>query len=197
MRRLAHPLTLVLAVHTALGLAFGLVTPIFEAPDEANHFLFIRYLQLHRALPVQTLDADGPRAHHPPLYFLIGALVSAPVPNAGGADRIQLQDNANLWFRYGDQSNDHKAKFIHTSQERWPFQGQALAVHVIRPLSTLFSALAVLFTYLATRQLLPRQPAVALLAAALMAFNPMVLFMSGVVQNSTAALAASAAVLYA
>ncbi|MGH2523271.1 MAG: hypothetical protein ACRDH2_12270, partial [Anaerolineales bacterium] len=50
---------------------------------------------------------------------------------------------------------------------------------------------------LATRQLLPRQPAVALLAAALMAFNPMVLFMSGVVQNSTAALAASAAVLYA
>lgn len=189
-------LALILGLHAGLGVAFGLATPMFEAPDEANHFLFVRYLQIHRALPVQTLDQDGPRAHHPPLYFLLAALLSGWAPNAGGAERVEPQQNANLWFRYGDQSNDHKTKYLHTPQERWPFRGQALAVHVIRLLSTVFSVLAVFFTYLAAQQLLPANEPVALLAAALLAFNPMVLFMSGVVQNSTSALASSAALLY-
>jgi hypothetical protein len=197
MRWLRHPLTLIVAIHVALGLAFGLATPIFEAPDEANHFLFIRYLQLNRALPVQTLDQNGPRAHHPPLYFLAGALVSAWVPDAGGAERIEVQENPNLWFRYGDPATDHKAKLIHAPEEGWPYRGQSLAVHVIRLLSTAFSALAVAFTYLAAGELLPARPLAASLAAALLAFNPMVLFMSGVVQNSTAVLASSAVLVYA
>jgi len=190
-------LALIVSLHFILGITFGLSLPIFEAPDEANHFLFIRYLQIHHTLPVQTLDQNGPRSHHPPLYFILGAVLSAWVPNAGSADRVASQESGDFWFRYGDQSNDHKAKYIHTAQERWPFQGQALAVHVIRPLSTLFSTLAVIFTFLMVGELLPASPSVALLAAALLAFNPMVLFMSGTVQNSTSTLAASAACLYA
>ena len=165
-------LMIVVLVHSGLGVAFGLVTPIFEIPDEANHFLFVRYLQLQHALPVQTLDQDGPRAHHPPLYFLLGALVSAGVPDAGPADRVEPPQNPNIWFRYGDRANDHKEKFIHSAAEDWPFRGQALAVHLIRLLSTLFSALAVVFTFLAARELLPAHPVVALLAAVVLAFNP-------------------------
>jgi len=197
MRRLTHPLTLILVCHIVLGAAFSLATPIFEAPDEAQHFLFIRHLQIVMALPEQTLNQEGPRAHHPPLYFLIGALVSAWAPEAGGAEHVESNFNGNFWFRYGDQTNARKAKYEHTDRERWPFQGPALAVHVIRFLSTVFSTVAVLFTYLMTRQLLPTQRPAALLAAALLAFNPMVLFMSGVVQNSTSALASSAILLYA
>jgi hypothetical protein len=196
MKRLNRPLTLILALHTVLGISFGLATPVFEAPDEANHFLFVRYLQLYHVLPVQTLDQNGPRAHHPPLYFLLGAAVTAWVADAGGAGHIQLPDNPSLNFRYGDQANDHKTKFIHSAAERWPYRGQALSAHVLRLLSTFFSALAVLFTYLMALELFPARPAVAWLAAALLAFNPMVLFMSGVVQNSTSALACSAFLLY-
>jgi hypothetical protein len=197
MRRISPGLALILALHMLLGLAFGVVTPLFEAPDEANHFLFIRYLQLNRRLPVQTLDQDGPRAHHPPLYFLVAALASAWVPDAGGSDRIALPENGDLAFRYGDSANDHKTKFVHSPAERWPYRGQALAVHVVRPLSALFSTLAVAFTYLAGRAWWPERRAAPLLAASLLAFNPMVLFMSGVVQNSTAALASAAALVYA
>ncbi len=193
--RLWSPLGLILAAHIALGLSFGLATPIFEAPDEAQHFLFVRYLQLHGALPVQTLDQEGPRAHHPPLYHALAAIISAWVPNAGNADRVQPPQSSDFWFRYGDLSNDHKSKYLRSDMERWPFSGQALAVHIIRVLSTAFSAAAVACTYLAARQLLPVRASS--LAAALLAFNPMVLFMSGVVQNSTAALAASAGLLYA
>jgi 4-amino-4-deoxy-L-arabinose transferase-like glycosyltransferase len=190
------PLILIVGLHAILGIAFGLATPIFEAPDEANHFLFVRYLQVYHTLPVQGLDQNGPRAHHPPLYFVLGAALTAWVSDAGGAEHIQLPDNPDINFRYGDQANDHKTKFIHSADERWPYHGQALEAHVLRLLSTFFSALAVLFTYLMARQLFPARPAVAWLASALLAFNPMVLFMSGVVQNSTSALASSAFLLY-
>ena len=190
-------LSLILLVHTTLGMAFSLATPIFEPPDEANHYLFVRYLQVHRALPVQGLDPDGPRAHHPPLYFLLGALLSAWVPNDGPADHIVMQLNPHVWFRYGDPNMDNKAMWIHyTPDERWPFRGQALAVHVIRLLSVGFSALAVWLTYLTARHLRPGDDAFACLAAGLLAFNSMVLFMSGVVQNSTSAIMSTAVVLY-
>ena len=190
-------LTLIVGLHLGLGVAFGLATPVFEAPDEANHFLFIRYLQIYHTLPAQTLNQDGPRAHHPPLYFLVAALVSAGVGDAGGAERITLPENGDLWFRYGAPAIDHKAKFIHAPEASWPWRGMMLAVHLLRVLSAVFSALAVWFTYLAARNLWPHAQAMPLLAAAVLGFNPMALFMSGVVQNSAAALASSAALLYA
>ena len=43
-----------LAGHMLLGLAYGLNMPLFEAPDEPGHYLFVRYIQACRALPVQT-----------------------------------------------------------------------------------------------------------------------------------------------
>ena len=197
MNKIHWLLPLILLVHTALGVAFSLATPLFEPPDEANHYLFVRYLQVHRALPVQGLDRDGPRAHHPPLYFVLGALLSAWVPNDGPVDRIVMQLNPHVWFRYGDPNMDNKAMWIHyTPDERWPYRGQALAVHVIRLLSVGFSALAVWLTYLTARHLRPGDDTFALLAAGLLGFNAMVLFMSGVVQNSTSAIMSTAVVLY-
>lgn len=190
-------LALILVLHVVSGIAFSLATPIFEPPDEANHYLFVRYLQVQHALPVQGPDPDGPRAHHPPLYFLLGALLSALVPNDGPADHIVMQLNPHVWFRYGDPNMDNKAMWVHyTPDERWPYRGQALAVHVIRLLSVGFSALAAWLTYLTARYLCPRDDAFAFLASGLLAFNAMVLFMSGVVQNSTSAITSTAAVLY-
>ncbi len=197
MKKFNRPLMLILTIHVVLGITFGLATPIFEAPDEDSHFLFVRYLQLHHALPVQGTDPYGPRAHHPPLYFALGALLSAWVPVEGSADRIVRQVNPHVTFRYGDPHTDNKAMWIHdTPEERWPYAGQALAVHIVRLLSVAFSAAAVWFTYLAARYLRPGEETFALLAAGLLAFNPMVLFMSGVVQNSTSAIASTAAILY-
>ncbi|MBL8055624.1 MAG: hypothetical protein JNK29_02945, partial [Anaerolineales bacterium] len=190
-------LVILLGLHVSLGVAFSLTTPLFEAPDEENHFLFVRYLQLYRELPVQTLDPQGPRAHHPPLYHLLGALLSAWVPQTGNAHAIDMRVNPHVAFRYGDPGLENKALYVHyTPDERWPYRGQALAVHVTRLLSVAFSALAVLFTYGLARELRPDEPAFALLAAGLIAFNGSVLFMAGVVQNATAALASGAAILY-
>jgi hypothetical protein len=191
-------LTSILISHIVLGVIFGLATPIFEAPDEDGHYLFVRYLQIHRALPIQTLDRNGPRAHHPPLYHLLTALLSAWVRVEGTADRISMEINPHVWFRYDDPETDNKALWVHYGpEERWPYRGQALVVHIGRWLSLGFSTLAVWLTHRAARQLRPPDHAFAFLAAGLLAFNPMVLFMSGVLQNNTTLLASGAAVAYA
>ena len=191
-------LGLILFLHVGLGIGYSLVTPIFEPPDEENHYLFVRYLQLNRALPIQGLDRDGPRGHHPPLYFVLAAAMTAWVPIEGGAERIDMALNPYVYYRYGDPAIENKAKYIHfTDAERWPYSGQALAVHVMRLLSVALSTGAVVFTYQAARIWRPEQPTFALLAAALLGFNTTVLFMSGSVQNSTAALTSGAAILWA
>ncbi len=171
--------------------------PIFEGPDERSHFLYIRYLQLYHTLPVQSLVRDSARVHHPPTYYLLGALATAWIPMSGTAEKVDMQPNPKFAFRFDDPHIDNKAYYIHFGpEERWPYQGQALAVHLIRLLSLGFSALAVWLTYLAAVQLRPGQRAFSLLAAGLLAFNPMTLYMSAVVENNTAALAAGAAVLW-
>ena len=191
------PLAVILITHSMLGIAFNLATPIFEAPDEPNHYLFVRYLQVHHSLPVQAHDPDGPRAHHPPLYYLLGALLSAWVPVRGSVDRIDMQPNGRFRFRFDDLHTDNKAVWIHYGpEERWPYHGQALVVHIARLLSVAFSALAVWLTYQAALQLRPMDTVFATLATGLLAFNPMVLFASGVVNNDSAALASGAAVVY-
>ncbi len=185
--------------HIVLGLWFGAATPIFEAPDEDGHYLFIRYLQLYHSLPVQTLDTQGPRAHHPPLFHLLAAALTAWVPVRGDAHRIVMAVNPKVWFRYDDPNLENKAQFVHYGpEERWPYSGQALVVHITRVLALAFSVVGLIFTYLLARQMRPGPDGagLALLATGLAAFNPMLLFMSGVAQNNTTMLAAGAIILY-
>ena len=189
-------LLLLLLGHLLLSLAVNAVTPLFEGPDEPNHYLFIRYLQLYHRLPVQGLARDAVRAHHPPGYFLLGALLTAWLPAPASADfaDLGLTRNPHYAFRFADPEPINKSVFLHrTVAEAWPYQGAVLTLHVARLLSLAFSLAAVALTYLAARQLWPADDALALLAAGLVALNPMVVFMSGVVQNDTASLAAGAA----
>jgi 4-amino-4-deoxy-L-arabinose transferase-like glycosyltransferase len=188
---------LILLGHIGLGTAYGLNEPLFESPDEQGHYLFVRWLQNHGTLPVQTTNFDAARAHHPPGYFLLGALVSGWVSVEGAPDAIHMQPNPKFAFRPTDPFNDNKAVYIHNGpEERFPFAGQARVVHLVRLVSLLFSSLAVVFAYLTAHQTRPGDAALALLAAGLVAFNPMVLFMSGLVNNDTAALATGAALVY-
>jgi hypothetical protein len=191
-------LLLILLGHLLLSLAVNAVTPIFEGPDEPNHYLYIRYLQLYHRLPVQGLERDAVRAHHPPGYFVLGALLTGWLPAPPTADfaDLGLRRNPRYVFRFDDPEPINKSVFLHpTTQEAWPYTGLALTLHVARLLSLAFTMAAVALTYAAGRQLRPNDHALALLAAGLVAFNPMVMFMSAVVQNDGAALAAGAALV--
>ncbi|MCC6188325.1 MAG: phospholipid carrier-dependent glycosyltransferase, partial [Anaerolineales bacterium] len=96
---------------------------------------------------------------------------------------------------FGDPDPSNKSVFLHHGPgERWPYQGLALTVRVARLLSLAFTLGAIALTYAAARQVRPGDLVFAWLAAGLIALNPMVVFMSAVVQNDAAALAAGAAV---
>jgi hypothetical protein len=195
-------LGLILLSHAALSLLYNFITPVFEGPDEPNHYLYIRYIQLEHRLPVQGTVRDAVRAHHPPGYFALDALLTAVVPPPASVTAdfasLGLQLNPRYLFRFDDPEPDNKSVFLHFGRDEvWPYQGLALTVHVGRLLSLAFTLLAAWLTFVAARQLRPDDTRFAALAAGLIAFNPMVLFMSGVVQNDASALAAGAAVLAA
>jgi len=99
---LPWPLVAILVLYITMGLAYAALTPLWEAPDEPAHYNYVRYLIEHRRLPVlQAADYDfaylerikaarfppdmsiSPiryEFHQPPLYYLIGALLAAPLP---------------------------------------------------------------------------------------------------------------------
>lgn len=73
------------AVLAGLGLlyrlAFVLLTPAFQAPDEQAHYRYVRFLVERHALPVQTSRVNAPSQdweyYQPPLYYLALAPVYA------------------------------------------------------------------------------------------------------------------------
>ena len=192
------PLAIIIIGHCLLALGFNYITPVLEGPDEPNHFLFIRYLQVYHQLPVQGNVLKAVRAHHPPAYFVLGAMLLAWSPPGSAADWASLgfQENPRYLFRLDDPEPDNKSVFLHgRPDEQWPYQGLPLAVHVARLLSLAFSTLAVVLTYWAAATMWPGNRPLAVLAAGLVAFDPMVAFMAGIVQNDTATLASGAAVV--
>ena len=192
------PLVAVILSHWVLALGFNFMTPVFEGPDEPNHFLFIRYLQIYHQLPVQGTELKAVRAHHPPAYFALGALLLAWSPPGTSANWASLgfQENPRYLFRLDDPEPENKSVFLHgRPDEQFPYSGQPLAVHVARLLSLAFSTLAIMLTYWAALSLWPGNIPLAALAAGLVAFDPMVAFMAAIVQNDTATLASGAAVV--
>ncbi len=194
-------ITLILVAHLGLAVGWSVSVPLFEMNDEPSHVLYVRYLQVKHQLPVQDKNSAGPRAHHPPLFYLAGALLTAWVPVTGplaALDQIRMETNPNFRVVPGDTESDNKAHYVHyTPDERFPYAGLSLMVHVLRLLSAALSTAAVWLIYLTARLLRPNDPGLALLAAALVALDPDVLIFAAVVYNDTAALFGGALVLYA
>jgi 4-amino-4-deoxy-L-arabinose transferase-like glycosyltransferase len=71
----------------------------------------------------------------------------------------------------------------HPDAESFPWRGTTLAVHLVRFLSVLMGAATVYLTYRLSLELVPNRPNVALVAAAINAFTPMFVFISGAVNN--------------
>ncbi len=178
---------LICVAFLALGVAYNFANPPFEATDEIRHFRYVRYLTLNHALPPVSAETSREmQAHHPPLYYALAALITAPVPSPAGAD-YSAPVNPFWGFRYFEPSIDNKAQYLHTPDERWQFTGVTLIVYLARALSLLFGLGTVLITYRLGRDLFPGHSSLALGAMAFVAFNPMLLHGSVSVNNDTAA----------
>ena len=196
----ARPLLLSLSLgFFGLSLAYQLVTPIGETPDELSHFRVIAHIVRHRTWPV--IQPGQPTPPHEstqfPLYYGIAAL-------------------ATTWINYDDEvireeANPHhvgapapppegwnnRNSFVHDPREIRLWRGEFLAFRIARLISTLAGLSAVLLTYRLARRVFPRSPRAALLAAALLVFHPRLIFTAASVSNDAMAIAGAALALNA
>ncbi len=198
--------TLILIGYLALAFGFSVVNPIYESTDELHHFRYVRFIQEFQALPEQRADQPRIQAHHPPLYYLAAALVTSWI-TPDHAALYEPVHNPYYGYRYWEINNDNKNQYLHGPDEQWPYSGVVLMVHVARWLNIVLGALMVWVTYRIALTIFPApnerrvvqqestsalpdfRPARALAAAAaaIVAFNPQFLFMSGAVNNDVIA----------
>ncbi len=178
-----RPLALLLAAYLALGLAYSLATPVFEASDEIWHYPVVREIAEHHRLPVQepgvkTLWAQ--EGSQPPLYYALAALLTGWIDTAD-YDRTAI---LNPFPKIGvPGASDNINLVAHPPGQSPAHGGTVLAVHLIRWFSLLMGATTVYLTYRLATAIYPARPALALLSAALVAFNPMALFIAASVNN--------------
>jgi len=186
-----HKLFLILVLYMSVALVYGMVTPIFEGPDEIGHVLYVKHIAEGHGIPVQTREyaiayGFGQEGSQPPLYYAL----NAALVRLFGGNRLSLADlegnlPINPFTTCGQPEEGHNvARYLHAPhQEAFPYQGAARAVHVMRLLSALLGGVTVVAVYMAARLAFPALEEAALLAAALVAFNPQFAFMGGVVNN--------------
>lgn len=177
-------LAVLLVLFLLLGAVYALVTPVFEASDELWHYPMVRHLADGNPLPVQVFDPDaaGPwkqQASQPPLYYYLGAALTFWI-DTGDMPRVR---RLNPHVNTGMITADGNTNLVVHDPAADPWQGTLLAVRIVRLASVLLGAMTVLLTYLIAREVAPGRPEIALGAAAVNAFMPMFLFISGAVNN--------------
>lgn len=180
----------VLAIAVAfllLGALYSVVNPVFESPDELSHYPYVKHVADGKGLPIQgdpTPYDYRQEGSQPPLYYLLAALATFWV-DTGSPEEIWTP---NPHAQTGQPKATHNRNLvIHSPDESFPYHGPYLAVRIIRWLGVVMGAGTVVLTYALAREVAPRRKTVALGAAAIVAFNPMFLFISASVNNDTLA----------
>ena len=167
---------LILAVYLILASAVSIIVPLGEAPDEADHYAYARYLAMNHALPQGPEITQG---KHPPLYHSLAAAVG------GWADMtLFLQPNPDVFpIRERGPANF----FIHGEAEAFPWREGPLAFHLARLLSVLLGGVTLWATWRIGRTAFPERREIGLVAAAFLAGLPGFLYISGAMNNDNAA----------
>lgn len=177
----------VLVLYVLLGIAYSLVVPLGEAPDEVSHYSYVRHLAAEQRLPEPAGTVFG-EVFQPPLYYAVVAPLTAWTPWHG----VPVEGS-------GDFDLNHPVRrirvLIQPPAARWPWSEEALAWHLARLGSTVFGLLTIVATYEIARTVLPARQWVPPLAAGFVAFLPQFTFQSGVVTNDALATALGALLL--
>jgi hypothetical protein len=185
----------ILLAFVILALAYSIVNPLHEATDELRHFRFVRFVASTGRLPVQGQEECRSQSHHPPLFYALGALATFWIDT--GKEICYTPAENPFWaYRYWEVSQDNKNQYLHGADESFPWHGEALAVHIVRAINVLIGAGVVWLTWATARVIWPGRASIAFGAAALVAFNPMFLYMSGGINNDVIAAFSGAAVVY-
>ncbi len=185
-RQRTTPSPLLLVAFLLVGLLYVWAVPVFEAPDESNHFAFADYISRNGKLPRQIPGEATPwgqEGSQPPLYYILVAALIAPFDTS---DLPELT-RPNRYAALGDPAAvDNQNRYLH-DQPGPELRGTVLALYLARLFTLLLASGSVAAVWLAARELAllsGQQPGrLALLATGLVAFNPQFLFISASVNN--------------
>jgi 4-amino-4-deoxy-L-arabinose transferase-like glycosyltransferase len=162
-------LGLILAAYVALAAGYALATPRWNNPDEPAHFNYVRDVAERGRLPIiQHGDWDAD---------LLERQKAARFPDDSSIKTIRYEGHQPpLYYLL--------ASPVYMTAGPLGLGGQVLA---LRGLSILLGAVVVVAAFLAGREAFPERPAIALLAAATVAFIPMHTAMSAAINNDSLA----------
>jgi hypothetical protein len=160
----------IVASATLVMLAWSVVVPVYEAPDEPHHWRVARYLHDHRSLP--RYDATLVEANQPPIYYVLIAPLARS--DAAPAQAVWADEAGRLVVPFSPRL------FLNTSDAWFQYRGLRAA----RALTVLMSAAGLVFAYLAALEATGR-PGAALFALVFVAFLPQFTFRAGTISNDT------------
>ena len=179
-------LIVLLATFVTLATWYSVVIPAGEGVDETPHFDYVRYVKEHRALPIQPRALEEGvqvwMGHHPPLYYVLGSIAISWVDTSDFARTFR----PNPHFAWAENSGSNGWNvMLHFGQDRFPWKGAVLAMHVLRLMTVGLGTVALYAMYRAARLLFPAHPWAPLGAVALVGLNPSFIFMSSTVHHDT------------
>lgn len=212
--RVARPLA-IWAIGFACAASFALITPIFQAPDESEHFAAGQYLaETGKAVDRQPVAGHSPYSTEE-VYGLEAVNLFPLVENAAGRPPWRSEDERAWLARVrnepgGAPNRANGGGFAIATSAHSPLYYTLLApaylavshaslasqVTAMRLVSCALGALVAMFAFLIVRELLPRQRWAPVAAGLVVAFQPMFGFISGAVNNDNGVNAAVAAVAY-
>lgn len=174
-------LAIILVIYIALGIAYSIVIPLAETPDESEHFRYMQVIARSGQLPVMLPEREANltlEAHQPPLYYLMGSALT-------GYLDLDPQDNPpdNSCFSFEPDDPGRKIAYLHNSDEWPPQRDLYLAFLLMRWFSVLMGAATICLAYIIGSQAVPTIAWFGPAAAALVAFNPQFVFITASMNN--------------
>lgn len=166
----------------SLGLTLNYVNPLFEPPDELQHYQYIHHLVNNPTLPIQEPDGEISQSHQPPLYYWAAALLVSRIADPG------LAPERNPFWAYDEAnvvSQSNKLQFLNEPANQFPYANGALVVHLARVSSLIFILVGVTAVWVMGQHLWPTQPYKIALLLALTGLNPMLLYLAGAINNDS------------
>jgi hypothetical protein len=209
--RVLRPAALIASIAFVNAGSWALITPVFNAPDEPDHFAYAQYLSTTGHAPARTPDARPAFSVDETLALNAVDLYGQSSSPVGRPPWLVTQQRAAERLRASTPhpSNDGGGATPAASPHPPAYYAlAALAYELVRSqsvfsqltamrlVSALLGALVAACAFGIVKELLPRQHLAAIAAGLLVAFHPMFSFMAGAINNDNGINAAAALSLY-
>jgi Predicted membrane protein (DUF2142) len=209
--RVLRPAVAIALIAFLNAASWALITPVFNTPDEPDHFAYGQYLATTGHAPARTPDTRPPFSTDQTLAMDAVDLYGQSGSPVGRPPWLAAQQRSAESLRaFGPHPSDNGGGATPSGSPHPPgyYALTALAYEAVRSgsvfsqltimrlVSALLGALVAACAFGIVRELLPGQRFAAVAAGLLVAFHPMFSFMAGAVNNDNGINAAAALSLY-